>query len=139
MIDVFSHIFAFVLGILSTLIHRAFKTWDIKKSVKCVLIDFATLWETLREDNLWPRKIMPLVKKAGDMRAIIMDVPTALSNSDLSEALSIADQLIYIKASADNADGSVLNKPLVFYKTSIDELAKRARECVAKMDKWRYK
>ena len=136
MIEIATPIVAFILGCLSTLfsilINRSIKTWGIKKSVKSVLIAFATLWEMLREDNLWfqTSKIMPLLKKGEDIRAIIMSSPTVLSNSDLREALSIADQSIYIKASADR---SVLNDSFRYSKTSIDELAERARECIVKM------
>ena len=135
MIEIATPIVAFILGCLSTLfsilINRSIKTWGIKESVKSVLIAFATLWEMLREANLWflTSKIMPLLKKGEDIRAIIMSSPTVLSNSDLREALSIADQLIYIKASADR---SALNDPFRYSKTSIDELAERARECIVK-------
>ena len=65
-----------------------------------------------------------------------MNTPAILSNSDMIEALDIARQLIDIEKSVDK---SVMKRPFDSHKASIDELAKRARECVAKMDKWRYK
>ena len=131
-----THTVAFVLGALSTLFstltHRAFKTWSIKKAVRLVLNDFATSWEAFLSNHppnverFSQRTVMPVLKKVANIREIIMDKPETLSNAHLREALEIADQI--------NSDviKPVGGKPTVS-REDMDELAKRARECASKM------
>lgn len=138
MIGITTHFVAFVLGILSTLILRGLKTWGIKKSVKSVLMSFATSWEELREEELHLSPKSKLVLQKGkDIERIVMSAPAILSNSDMIEALDIAHQLIDIEESVYKSPN--IRRPFGQHKASIDKLAERARQCVAGLEWWSWK
>ena len=72
MIEIVTHIAAFILGVVATILSKMFwwlfKTGQIKKAVKLALNDFTTLWDAFLKEKtpnirtFSRRDIMPILR-----------------------------------------------------------------------------
>ena len=144
MIEVVTHIVAFVLGVVATILSRMFwwlfKTGQIKKAVKLSLNTFTTLWDAFLKEKTQnirtfsQRDVMPILSGVPDIRILIMSKPETLANPHLKEALAIANEINSIIEQLKRPMGSKYGERSVSRK-DIDVLAKRARQCAAKLER----
>ena len=143
MIEIVTHIAAFILGVVATILSKMFwwlfKTGQIKKAVKLALNDFTTLWDAFLKEKtpnirtFSRRDIMPILSGVPDIRKLIMSKPERLANPHLKDALAIADEINLIIEQLKSPMDSKYGERSVGRK-EIDVLAKRARQCSAKLE-----
>lgn len=133
-----------IAGILIGVSLMHLRHMGAKGRVNRALIDFASSWELIQAKkrlNMY-RDIIPTVKKGETIKEAVEKVPITLTRRDFSCALDIANRLGLIKTAFEtkNKPPDPFGSGGVGYNTrDIDELAKRARECVEELERWWYK